>query len=83
MPNWKVYLTDGRTKVIRAETPKQARIIYYGSNDHFATESGITKVEGMTGIHKKTLLKMRPRKMGSQSKPVNPWAGFGSFGRGY
>ena len=41
---FKLYLTGGKTKVVIAKTPKEARNKYYASEEHFRTERGVLKV---------------------------------------
>uniref|UniRef100_A0A6M3IE94 Uncharacterized protein n=1 Tax=viral metagenome TaxID=1070528 RepID=A0A6M3IE94_9ZZZZ len=45
MPKYKLYLSGGRTKVLKAKTPLQAKYKYYGSDDHFKTERGVLRAE--------------------------------------
>lgn len=45
MPKWRLYLTGGHTKVLKARTPRQAEHKYYASDNHFRTERSVLRVK--------------------------------------
>jgi hypothetical protein len=57
---FKLYLSGGKTKVVTAKTPKEARDKYYGSEEHFRTERAVLKI----GKYKRTM----PRKKSLMDK---------------
>lgn len=53
MKSFRLILQDGKKKTIKAKSPKEARIKYYGSADHFRTERAVDKVERYTPTRRK------------------------------
>ena len=42
---YKLYLSGGHTKTLKANTPQQAKRKYYSSASHFNTEYSVLKVK--------------------------------------
>lgn len=45
MTRYRLHLTGGHTRVLKAKTPTQAKHKYYGSNDHLNTEYSVLRIE--------------------------------------
>ena len=45
MVKYRIYLNDGTQKIIKANSPTNAKNAYYGSRSHFQTEASVTKVK--------------------------------------
>ena len=45
MNRYKLFLDSGKVKYVVATTPTQAKYKYYGSQDHFRTESAVIKIQ--------------------------------------
>ena len=40
-----LFLTGGKSKIVTARTPKQAKYKYYASAEHFRTEDNVVSIE--------------------------------------